>query len=212
MNVSALFFLIFLFGFSTSATAFEFRVVKSSTNVQSINKSKHYELLDKVVAPSLVRAYIGFSEQVGTLYFEVNAKKRSKVRLEYDNNDLLFSQFASPNELAINAPGESTSVSFTVFGPVSGRIKIFNENNKLLKTVAYIVRKENRYRQSLSGNISNSKTGISEDDTNTSTLSYSVSKKTEHGADPFWNLGASVSADVDNPKKRTVSLGFDYSW
>jgi len=211
MNILKLFALIIFFGFSTSVAAFEFSVVRASTEVKSIDKVKPYELLDEVLAPSFVKAYIGFNEQVGTLYFEVNAKKRSKIRLEYNNDDLLFSKFASSEEIAINAPGESTAISFTVFGPVSGRINILNEKNQLLKTVTYIVRKENRYRQSLRGNVSNSKTATSKNDTSTS-LSYSLSKKTIHGADPYWNLDASLSANVDNPEERTVSLGFGYSW
>lgn len=212
MKISALSLLIPLLVFSASTAAFEFRVVKSTTGVKNINTSNHYDVLDAVVAPSIVKAYINFNEQVGTLYFEINAKKRSKLRLEYDNDDLLFSQFTNPNELTINAPGEATSVNFTVFGPVSGSIKIFNEKNQLLKTVAYIVRKEGRYRHSLSGNLSNTKTEVLEDETNTTSLSYSISKKTEHSADPYWNLGASVSADIDNPDKRTVNVGFDYTW
>ena len=214
MNSSALFCLAVSLSVSTSVGAFEFSPINagSSTTVQAVDTSKPYEVLDEISAPSLVRGYIGFNQQVGSLYFDIAAKKRSKIRLEYDNDDLLFSRLASQNEIIIDSPGELVSVNFNVFSPVSGHIKIFNEKNQLLKTVTYVVLKEGRYRQSIRGAISNSKAATSEIETNNASLSYSVSKKTIHSSDPYWNLNATVNTDVDNTDERTVSVGFGYSW
>lgn len=199
--------------FSVTADAFEFRSVGRSSTVQvnRVDTSAPYEILDEIAAPSFIRGYIGFNEQVGSLYFKVAAKKRSKIRIEYDNEDLLYSQLSGSDEIAINAAGRSVSISFNVFSPVSGHIKIFNEKNKLLKIVAYSVLKERRYRQSLNGNISNSKSARG-DEANSASLNYSLSKKTINSNDPFWNLNTSISADFDNIDDRTVNVGLSYSW
>jgi len=195
--------------FSASTSAFEFQVKggSGSVKIRGIDTSEPYEILDKITAPSFVKGLIGHNQQVGSLHFRVAAKKRSKIRVEYDNNDLLFSRL-SGDEIAIDAPGKLVALSFNVFSPASGHIKIYNEKNRLLKTIAYSVLKERRYRQRLSGNIANSNLNKSSN----ASLSYSVSKKTVHFGDPLWSLNSSVSTDVDDVDDRTVNVGFSYSW
>lgn len=197
---------------STSLSALEFRVTQGQATVETAQDSnKPFEVLETVIAPSFVSGAIGFGQDVGSLYLQIASKKRSKVRIEYDNGDTLF-PLIDLGEVIFDRPGKTRTINFNVFGPVFGNLRIFNEKNQLIKTIPYIVLRERSYRQSIRTNVTESRSSDDNEVKQSISIGYTISNKILNTTDPYWSFSTSINTDVNDPRSRTTSAGISYSW
>ncbi|WMP19238.1 hypothetical protein [Thiothrix lacustris] len=207
------------------AQAFDLKILDSNLEVKTKAPDQEpYEILDEVISQDSIKSYIRHDQRTGDIYLSVSARKRSKIRVEWDNKNDVFPAGRDMSDLAFERPGSDVVIRFNVLRPVSGTLKILNEEGKLLKAIPYQVVKERGYRQSLRTSISDSQTQIEGNDnalivinnsdnrSGSYSLGYSITEKTSNGADPYWSINAGLNSNNGSSNSRSLNASASYSW
>lgn len=207
----------------TTTYALDIRIISTDTGVMLNTPSQQpYEILDQIIAPNFIRAYISYNNMTGDFYLPISARKRAKVRIEWGHpNDVFLANRNKDNLINIENAGDEVGLRFRVLKPLTGNIKIYNEQNKLLKVIPYEIRKERKYRQSLRATVNNNyyknntPNYLTSDSNNTNqyyTVGYSITEKVNNGGDPYWSFDSNISTSTGNSASQSVSTTFSYNW
>ncbi|MEZ5537278.1 MAG: hypothetical protein R3F02_16835 [Thiolinea sp.] len=216
-KISTLIFILLLspasWGFElTQVTGTQTEIAYAGTADKSAG-GETYLIADHVIAPDEITGYIPFNKQVGILTFSVLSPQKSKIIMEWDNPNQLYSRIGKT--LKFRRAGEYQSISFNATGLITGYISLYNDNRKLLKRVHYTIKKQRAYSQNLRAFVRDSQSDGSNNADNTTDqnvgLSYSISQRANIG-DPRFYMGLSVSSDLNNTNNRSISASVGYSW
>lgn len=194
-------------------TGVQTEIVKGGTfaREEAYSTINNPQLISKVIAPSkLVKGYIPFNRQVGTIHFSVLSPKKTILHLEWDNKNSLYPRRG--RTVKFRRAGQYQSIVFNATKPSLGYIYIYNSGNKssrkLLKKIPYQVAKQRAYNQSIrmyankQGNTSDNDNDDNEVDIS---LSYSINQRVNIG-EPRWSAGARVTTD------KSIGVSVGYSW
>lgn len=185
-----------------------------ATRINTQAQPKKFDIVHNIISPSYISGSIPHNSNVGSLRVILSAKKRSKIRVEHDHPNDLFSRSRDLKEVIFRREGSRVNLSFNAFKPIAGTLRIYNENNKLIHSIPYRVIKEKAFRQSLTSRVNDRKSGTlsSENHNQNLSVSYRVSKKAKHITDPRWSVSTSINTDLDDTNNRSISTSFSINW
>lgn len=187
------------------------RVEKIEGDTEGVTK---FQSIKEIITPDEISAHIPYNEHVGILNFNVLVPERAKIRVEVDNSNIIYPRFDT--DIIFTRRGESRYLSFNVTKPSKGNIYLYNQDNQLIKTIRYSVKKERPVSQSMNVTVANPQLNSNN---NTHSENYSVNYSIQQRArpgDPRWNMGLTYSSDLrttdEQTKDQGASVSFGYSW
>ena len=192
-------------------TSVETSVVKGGTaaraNEEAYSTLENPAIIASIISPpTLVKGYIPFNRQVGTLSFSILSPKKTIIYLEWDNVKTLYPRRGK--KIKFRRSGEYQSIVFNVTKPSSGYIYLYNSNKsnrKLLRKIPYLIKKQSAYSQSIRSSFIKRATDSDDENSLNMSLSYSINQRVNIG-EPRWSAGVRVTSD------KSTSVSVSYSW
>lgn len=215
--------LLLVSGYSAPMYAIDIKILDSNLDIKiKSQEGQPYEILNEIIAPHSITNYIRYDGITGNFFIPLSARKRSKIRIDWDHqNDVFLAGRNKNEEIRFDTPGEEVGLRFNVLKPVTGNIKIFNTQGQLLKTIPFHIKKERSIRQSLRATVSTNRQNqtnqldantLFSNDTQYYSFGYSITQKVSNGADPYWSFDTTINTYQGNNTNKTVSSSFSYNW
>ncbi len=161
------------------------------------------ELLVKKEEGNII-GIIGLGEQVGNLHIKIASPIDTRVKIRYNDNNLIYS--GDINKAVRLYSGRERGINFLATGETKGIIEILNEEDVVIETIEYVVKKRKSGRNSITFdsnyNSSNATTNYG--------VSYSHRTRTKNEFEGNWTYRVSINYSDDGDYR--VSGSTSYSW
>ncbi len=97
-------------------------------------------------APHFLEVQIPYDREFTTFVLELASRIRTRIFIEVEGEDIV----SRAGEVVVPS-GARISTGFAAFGPHVGLIRLYNEEMELLAEVPYMVTKQSRFQQTVSG-------------------------------------------------------------
>lgn len=182
------------------------QIAPGITIIVDPQSSSPMELASEIFySPHFVEVQIPYDREYATFALELASRIHTRIVIEVDGEDIV-----SRTDEVVVPSGARISTGFAVFGPHVGLIRLYNEEMQLLAEVPYMVTKQSRIQQTVSGFASAS----ASTDFNTASASPVTFGASYRIAERASGVSATVSLEysTDGTLGGRATISGAYSW